>query len=78
MYYISVSDGSTWRGAVWDVAMLGDDMLVGAALIWAGGCAVSGYETGWSGGGGKSDRGGGGEGDEGGGGAEWDGGGPMS
>ena len=42
-------------------------------LIWAGGCAVPGYETGWSGGGG-----GGGESDKGGGGAEWDGGGPIS
>ena len=39
-------------------------------LIWDGSCAVSGYETGWSGGGGESDRGGGG--------AEWDGGGPIS
>ena len=45
-------------------------------LIWAGGCAVLGYEIGWSSGG-ESDRGGG-ESDRGGGGAEWDGGGPIS
>ena len=74
---------SEWRGAVWDVAMLGDDMLVDVALI----CAVSGYKTVWcdygSGGGeggeacgAESDRGGG-ESDRGGGG-EWEGGGPIS
>ena len=29
--YISVCDGSMWRGAVCDVVMLGDDMLIDAA-----------------------------------------------
>ena len=33
MYYTSVSDDLMWRGAVWDVAMLDDDVLGDAAPI---------------------------------------------
>ena len=71
MSYISVSDGLMWRGAVWDVVMLGDATVVLVFFSYVGDCGVKGYEAVWSGGGG-------GESDRGGGGAEWDGAGSIS